>query len=138
MALAVCAYFVFLTMLSPVMQSQARSILRELRAGSAQIELTAWVSFDGFVLAAATEANVNADRIGAMCASLLALSRRATKEIDVGDLKQIILGGSSGIMLLIEAGTGRALTLSAESSANLGRILLDARKAAMRLAELGG
>lgn len=124
-------------MLSPSSQSQARSILRELRA-SGQIELTAWVSFDGFILASVVDASVNADRIGAMCASLLALSRRAAKEVDVGELRQIILGGSTGIMLLIDAGPGRALTLSADSGVNLGRILLEARKAATRLAALEG
>ncbi|THU03803.1 hypothetical protein E9531_05630 [Lampropedia puyangensis] len=123
-------------MLPPAEQSKARSILRELRASSTQIELAAWVSFDGFVLASATDAHVNADRIGAMCASLLALSRRAAKEVEVGELRQVILGGSSGIMLLTEAGAGRALTLSAESGANLGRVLLDAKKSSQQLAGL--
>ncbi|RMX03021.1 hypothetical protein D8I35_17775 [Corticibacter populi] len=123
-------------MLSEVTGSQARRILRELRANSGQIELAAWVSFDGFVLASVSDAEVNADRIGAMCASLLALSRRAAKEVDVGDLKQVILGGSRGVMLLVEAGPGRALTLSAESGANLGRVLLEARQKALQLAAL--
>lgn len=124
-------------MLSPEEQSQARSVLRAFRASSDAIELTAWVSFDGFVLASATQNHVNADRIGAMCASLLALSRRAAKEVEMGVLKQVILGGDQGIMLLVEAGPGRALMLSAESGANLGRILLDARKTAKALEAIG-
>lgn len=123
-------------MLTEQQASQARKILRELRTQAEQVELAAWVSFDGFVLAVATDGEINTDRIGAMCASLLALSRRAAKEVEVGQLRQVILGGDDGIMLLLEAGKNRALTLSTDNGANLGRILLQARQAAKMLDQL--
>ncbi len=123
-------------MISPTTASHARGILRALRVRSGQVEASAWVSLDGFVLASDLDDRVNADRIGAMCASLFALSGRAAQEVNVGRLRQIILEGSEGIMMLIQAGGISSLALSAPSSANLGRIILEARAAALELAQL--
>lgn len=125
-------------MVSEPVASHARGILRSLHARSGQIEASAWVSLDGFVLASVLGADANADRIGAMCASLIALSRRATQEIDVGELRQIILDGSTGIMLLTQSGRQTALTLSASKSAALGRVLIEAKAAATELSQLEG
>lgn len=116
--------------------SKARSILRGLHATSEHIDASALVSNDGLVVASVLGTDVDADRFGAMCASLLALASRAAQEVDRGDLRQIILDGARGPMLLTRAGSARVLAVATSPAANLGKIILDTRKAARSLAEL--
>jgi predicted regulator of Ras-like GTPase activity (Roadblock/LC7/MglB family) len=79
---------------------------------------------------------VDADRFGAMCASLLALANRAAKEVSRGDLRQVILDGSLGPMLLTRAGDAGVLAVAANPAAKLGQLILDTRSTARALSEL--
>jgi len=79
---------------------------------------------------------VDADRFGAMCASLLALANRAAKEVSRGDLRQIILDGSLGPMLLTRAGDVGVLAVAASPAAKLGQLILETRNTARALSEL--
>lgn len=116
--------------------SRARGLLRGLQATSADIQASALVSHDGLMLAAVLANDVNADRFGAMCASLLALATRAAGEVERGDLRQIILDGTLGPLLLTRAGATGVLAVAASPDANLGKVILDARKIAAQLATL--
>lgn len=113
-----------------------RSTLRILRASSEHIQSCAVVSFDGLLIASVLEDGVDGDRFGAMCASLLALSTRAAKEVNRGALRQIVIDGEDGPMLLTRAGTLGVLAVAARASANLGRLLFDAKATAETLANV--
>lgn len=121
---------------SEALLSKARGMLRALQATSDKIEASALVSHDGLTLAAVLASEVNADRFGAMCASLLALASRAASEVDRGELRQIILDGNHGPLLLTRAGDSGVLAVAAAPSANLGKVILDTRKTAADLAAL--
>ncbi len=121
---------------SEALLSKARGMLRALQATSDKIEASALVSHDGLTLAAVLSSEVNADRFGAMCASLLALASRAASEVDRGGLRQIILDGNHGPLLLTRAGDSGVLAVAAAPSANLGKVILDTRKTAADLAAL--
>jgi len=121
---------------SDALLSRARGMLRALQATSDRIEASALVSHDGLMLASVLASEVNADRFGAMCASLLALATRAASEVDRGELRQIILDGAHGPMLLTRAGNTGVLAVAASPKANLGKVILDTRKTAADLAAL--
>lgn len=123
---------------SSALASSARSILRNLQSGSDQIQASALVSGDGLVVASVLGSGVDADRFGAMCASLLALATRAAKEVDRGELRQIILDGAQGPMLLTRAGSAGVLAVAAANGVNLGKVILDTRNTAQKLATLFG
>jgi predicted regulator of Ras-like GTPase activity (Roadblock/LC7/MglB family) len=76
---------------------------------------------------------VDEDRFAAMCASLLALADRAADEIKRGRLKQVLIEGDSGLMLLVHAGNDAVMAVAAKPSKNLGMILLEARKSALKI-----
>ncbi|WP_119154896.1 roadblock/LC7 domain-containing protein [Caldimonas tepidiphila] len=116
--------------------SSARSVLRNLQASSEHIQASALVSGDGLVVAAVLGSGVDEDRFGAMCASLLALATRAAREVDRGELRQIILDGAQGVMLLTRAGGTGVLTVAAANTINLGKLILDTRATAQKLATL--
>ena len=118
--------------------SKARGLLRALQASSDQIQASALVTHDGLTLASVLSSEVNADRFGAMCASLLALASRAAGEVDRGELRQVILDGEYGPLLLTRAGTTGVLAVAASPKANLGKVILDTRKTAIDLANLSG
>lgn len=115
---------------------KARSLLRTLQASSDHLQASALVSNDGLIIASVLAETVDADRFGAMCASLLALAARATREVARGDLRQIILDGTLGPMLLTRAGPDAVLAVAATPAANLGKVILDTRNTARQLAEL--
>lgn len=114
----------------------ARRLLRAFAAGSQHVEACAAVSGDGFIIASVLSDEVDVDRFGAMCASLLALSSRAAAEIQRGELRQIILDGTLGPMLLTRAGELGVLAVATSPKANLGKVMLDTRNTARALAAL--
>lgn len=116
--------------------SKARGVLRGLQNSSETIQATALVSNDGLIVASVLGDSVDADRFGAMCASLLSLATRAAKEVDRGELRQIILDGAMGPMLLTRAGDSGVLAVAAAPQVNLGKLILDTRNCARSLAEL--
>lgn len=115
---------------------KARSLLRGLQASSEHIQAAALVSNDGLIIASVLSDSVDADRFGAMCASLLALASRAAREVERGELRQIILDGVLGPMLLSRAGGSGVLAVAASPAANLGKVILDTRNTARSLADL--
>ncbi len=121
-------------------QMRLRAVLRGLNSTSADIEASAVVTGDGLTLASVLGEGVDPDRFGAMCASLLALSDRAAQEISRGQLKQVLIEGDKGTMLLVYAGNEAVLALAARSTGNLGMVFLEARKIALKVQEimLGG
>ncbi len=116
--------------------SAARSILRELNASSSDIEASATMTTDGYIIGAVLGKDADEDRFAAMCAALLALAERAAQEIARGDMKQLMIEGSQGLMLLVRAGENKVLAVAAKPTVNLGRIFLEARKCAARVDQL--
>ncbi len=110
-----------------------RSILRTLNASSTDIEASATISSDGLVIASVLGEGVDSDRFGAMCASLLALANRAAQEISRGALKQVLIEGDKGTMLLVQAGTDAVLAVAARPTVNLGMVFIEARKVAQKI-----
>ena len=116
---------------------KCRNLLRAFAMSSSHIQGCAVISNDGFIIASVlTEGEVDEDRFGAMCASLLSLATRAASEIQRGDLRQIILDGSLGPMLLTRAGQVGVLAVATSPQANLGKVILDTRNTARALGEL--
>lgn len=113
--------------------SAVRSVLRELNSFSSDMEASAAITTDGFVIGAVLGDGVDEDRFAAMCASLLALADRAADEIKRGRLKQVLIEGDSGLMLLVHAGNDAVMAVAAKPSKNLGMILLEARKSALKI-----
>ena len=118
--------------------SAARSILRELNASSSEIEASATMTTDGYIIGAVLGTQTDQDRFAAMCASLLALAERAADEIGRGQMKQLLVEGTQGLMLLVRAGEDKVLALAAKPTVNLGRVFIDARKCAAKIDEILG
>jgi predicted regulator of Ras-like GTPase activity (Roadblock/LC7/MglB family) len=113
--------------------SAVRSVLRELNASSSDIEASAAITTDGFIIGSVLDKGVDQDRFAAMCASLLALADRAAEEISRGKLKQLLIEGTQGLMLLVHAGGDAVLAVASKPTVNLGMVFIEARKSAAKI-----
>ncbi len=109
------------------------SILKDLIYRSDKIEALAVVTNDGLIKASLLGDDINPHRFGAMCSSLLSLSKRAAIDASRGDFKLLLIEGTRGTMIVIQIGGKGVLALSAKPQAQLGMIFIEARKTAEKL-----
>ena len=110
--------------------------LRDLQAGTPDIEASAIVSVDGLIMASALPADVEEDRVSAMSAAMLSLGERISGELGRGLLDQVYVRGDSGYVILMSIGEDAVLTVLAREEAKLGLIFLDMKRAAVNLFKL--
>lgn len=110
--------------------------LRDLQAGTPDIEASAVVSVDGLIMASSLPTGVDEDRISAMSAAMLSLGDRIADELNRGRLERVYISGANGIIVLMAIGDDAVLTVLARKTAKLGLIFLDARRAAEDLTRL--
>ena len=115
------------------MRRGLRTILRNMNHVSDDIEASAVTTTDGIAIASELGDGIAPDRFGAMCATLLALAKRAATEIRRGELKLVLIQGTEGAMLVVQIGEKGVLALSAKPKANLGMIFHEAKKAAEKI-----
>lgn len=112
--------------------------LDDLMRNDPDIQASALVSLDGFTMASALPAGMQADRVGAMSAAILGLGERAAAELGRGHLSQVFIEGENGYVLLIAAGDRAVLTAMADPAAKLGLVLYDMKSAAERISQILG
>ena len=117
-------------------EQMLKSILSDLNGSSADIEASAIISADGLTMAALLPQDVDEDRVGAMAAAMLALGERTARELNRGDLDQVMVKGNNGYILMSYAGHDAVLTVIAKESAKLGLIFLDAKRAAKIIVDI--
>ncbi len=110
--------------------------LRDLQAGTPDIEASAIVSVDGLIMASSLPAGVEEDRVSAMSAAMLSLGERISSELGRGILDEVYIHGNDGYVILMSVGQDAVLTVLARARAKLGLIFLDMHRAAEDLAKL--
>ena len=110
--------------------------LRDLQAGTPDVEASAVVSVDGLIMASSLPADVEEDRVSAMSAAMLSLGERIASELGRGLLDQVYIKGENGYVLLTSVGEEAVLTVLARAQAKLGLLFLDMRRTAEELAKI--
>ena len=112
------------------------SVLTELNSTTSDIEASGIISTDGLMIAAALPSGIDEDRVGAMSAAMISLGDRTAQELNRGSLKQVLIKGATGYIVMIYAGNDAFLTVLAKPKAKLGLIFLDVKRAAESISEL--
>lgn len=94
------------------------------------------VSSDGIVLASRLGAGVNADRIGAVAATMVGVTRRVSNELGLGTPEETILRANNGLFLVLPAGNQSLLAINVREGANLGMVRIEAREASAMIASV--
>lgn len=112
-----------------------RPMLRGLNGTSLDIEASAVMTKDGLTISAVLGEGVDEDRLGAMCATMLSLGDTTSKELDRGELEQVLIKGAKGYVLIVEIGKNAVLAVVAQATINLGMVFIEAKKTADKATE---
>lgn len=105
-------------------------VIENLRRAVPQIKGIVIASSDGLAIAHSVSSG-NANRVAAMTATVMSLSRRISDSIDGGELSETTVAGKHGQILLYSAGRrGILAVMTSDAAANVGLIHLEAREAA--------
>lgn len=115
------------------MEQRLKPILKKLNSISNDIEASAVMSRDGINIASVMRDDVDPDRLGAMCASLLSLGDKTANELQRGKLKQVLIEGENGCVLIVQIGERAVLAIVSKPTSKLGMVFLEARKIAQEI-----
>jgi uncharacterized protein len=92
------------------------------------------VGMDGIVLVSRMGNDVNADRVGAVAATMIGVTRRVSGELRIGATEEAIIKADNGLFMVLPAGDQSLLAVNLRQGANLGMVRLEAREAAVAIA----
>jgi len=104
-------------------------ILKDMNNQCREIQLSMISTADGLTMSAVGTV-LDPDQVGAMCTELITVCNKAAKELEQGNLKQMILRCSDGCMFLMPAGEHAVLAIMSVPDVNLGLLVLEAQRAA--------
>ncbi|VAW58790.1 hypothetical protein MNBD_GAMMA08-1506 [hydrothermal vent metagenome] len=110
-------------------------ILKDMNNQCREIQLSMISTADGLTMSAVGTV-LDPDQVGAMCTELIAVCHKAAKELEQGDLQQMILRCSEGCMFLMPAGDHAVLAIMSVPDVNLGLLVLEAKRAATLIQHL--
>jgi hypothetical protein len=117
-------------------QEQITEILGRLTANTGNdVAGVAAVGMDGIVLVSRMSSEVNADRVGAVAATMMGVTRRVSGELKIGMPRETIIDSDNGLFMVLPAGDQSLLAINLHQGANLGMVRLEAREAAR---DIGG
>jgi hypothetical protein len=118
-------------------QEQVMAILERLANNSGNdVSGAVAVSMDGIVLASRMSSEVNADRVGAVAATMVGVTRRVSNELKIGTTEEAIIKSNGGLFMVLPAGDQSLLAINLRQGANLGMVRIEARDAAVAIGEV--
>ena len=117
-------------------QDQVLAILDRLTANSGNdVSGAVAVSMDGIVLASRMSSDINADRVGAVAATMVGATRRVSAELKIGATEEAIIKSNNGLFMVLPAGDQSLLAVNLRQGANLGMVRIEAREAAVAIGQ---
>jgi uncharacterized protein len=118
-------------------QEQIAEILDRLRSNAgSDVNGAAAVGMDGIVLVSRMSAEVNADRVGAVAATMMGVTRRVSGELKIGFPKETIIEADDGLFMVLPSGEQSLLAINLQQGANLGLVRLEAREASQEIGKV--
>jgi predicted regulator of Ras-like GTPase activity (Roadblock/LC7/MglB family) len=111
-------------------------ILRSLLSGTPEIEAAAIISEDGLVIGSAPPQHVEEGRVAGTCATILSLGTRAATELGREGLEQVLIRGTKGYIVMVNAAPGTLLRVLTTQEAKLGLVFLDMKRAVTEITRI--
>ncbi len=111
-------------------------ILGDLQNACPDIQASAVVSTEGFIIASATPAEVEEEKVAAVSAGILSLAERTAAELQRGEIDQVFLRGENGYVIVMGTDNGAVLTVLAAREAKLGLVFLDIKRCAEEVGKI--
>ena len=117
-------------------QDQINKVLGDFVSTTSSIQAAAVMTRDGLPIASKLNKGVNDERLSALSASLLSLADRAAKDLEQGELEQVLIDSTEGFVLMVKVGESAVLSVVSKPNSRLGMLLHDAKKSASVLANM--
>jgi uncharacterized protein len=118
-------------------QEEISSVLDRLRSNAGNdVAGVAAVGMDGIILVSRMSADVNADRVGAVAATMMGVTRRVAGELKIGFPRETIIDADNGLFMVMPAGDQSLLAINLVRGANLGLVRLEGREAAQEIGKI--
>lgn len=101
---------------------------------STDVAGAAVISTDGMLLGSRMGPEVNADRVGAIAATMMGVTVRVVNDLKIGKAEETIIRADSGYLVVVPVTNQVVLAITLRSHANLGMIRLEAREAGQAIA----
>lgn len=111
-------------------------VLSDFVSSTSSIQAAAVMSRDGNLIASKLHEGVDSSRLCAISASLLSLADRASKDLQQGNLKQVLIDNADGFILMLKVGDNAVLSVVSKQNSRLGMLLHDAKVSAEVLAKI--
>lgn len=105
------------------------AILKDLHNGCPDVQLSMIATQDGLTMTSLGSVR-NPDDVGASCAELRSICHKAAKNLEQGDLEQMLLRCSEGYILVSTAGDNAILAVMTKPDSNLGLIFIESERSA--------
>ncbi len=122
--------------MAPTISDQLNLILHELERNVPHVEATAIVSTDGLVIASRLPRDVEEDRIGAMAAAILTISKRSGEELERGEMLRVLIEGTDGYLLIRSIGEDAVLIALVDRGVRLGMLFYESKKCVSKLTKI--
>jgi len=99
---------------------------------------SAVVRRDGLMIISSLPSAVNSKAVAAMAAAIVGTGETASKELEIGDLNQIVVESASGKLVSIGAGPDAIFTALIKPKANMGLILMSMERSCKKIATVIG
>nr|WSY54394.1 roadblock/LC7 domain-containing protein [Streptomyces sp. NBC_00886] len=118
-----------------VSEAEILDELHRLRTRVPQLTGALAAGVDGLILAQDTP-GIEPERVAALTMTALGVAVRMADATGQGGFRELLVRGVYGYVATYAAGSGAVLTVLAQDSVNLGRLLLEGRRAGARIGEL--
>jgi predicted regulator of Ras-like GTPase activity (Roadblock/LC7/MglB family) len=88
---------------------------------------------DGLMILSDFSSKVNSRAVAAMAAAIVGTSETASKELNIGQMQEVLIESASGKLISIGAGPESIFVAMVRKKANLGLILIEMEKIAKKI-----
>jgi predicted regulator of Ras-like GTPase activity (Roadblock/LC7/MglB family) len=99
---------------------------------------SAVVRRDGLMIISSLPKEVNSKAVAAMAAAIVGTGETASRELDIGELNQIVVESASGKLISIGAGPDAIFTALVKPKANMGLVLMNMERSSKKIAAIIG
>ncbi|ABU59287.1 MAG: dynein regulation protein LC7 [Roseiflexus castenholzii] len=118
-------------------QEQIMAVIDQLMTNTGtDVVGAAAVGLDGISFASRMSADVSNERVAAVAATIMGVTRRVGGELKIGLAEEIIIKANKGLFMVLPAGDQSLLAVNLRQDANLGLVRLEARDAARAIGQI--
>ena len=122
--------------MAQTISDQLDQVLINFERNVPHIEAIAIVSTDGLVIASRLPDKVEEDRVGAMGAAILSISKRSGEELSRGEMSRVLIEGENGYLLIRSIGEFAILVALVDKNVRLGMLFYECKRCIAQLNEI--